>query len=161
VRPVAVAAMVLLAGWTALGVLWTESVGRTLHEASRTLGFAGLLLLVVCTFGRETWSRAVAAVTGAAIVLCCLAFASRLSPLTNALAESGYVPKRLSYPFNYWNAVGIWAAMTVGLALAWSAHSSRWWLRAGALAGSASRSPSHISRTRAPPPLGSWSRSSQ
>jgi hypothetical protein len=131
----AVAALVALAGWTALGVLWTESVGRTVHEASRTLGFAGLLLLVVCTFGRDTCWRAAAAVTGAAIVICCLAFASRLTPLNGALAESGYVPQRLSYPFNYWNAVGVWAAMTVGLALAWSAHSRRWWLRAAALAG--------------------------
>lgn len=136
---VAVAALIALAGWTALGALWSESVGRTLHEASRTLGFAGLLLFVLCTFGRETWWRAAAAVTATAILVCCLSFASRMAPLGGALEgaldESGYVTKRLNYPFNYWNAVGIWAAMTVGLALAWSAHAGRWWMRAAALAG--------------------------
>ncbi len=131
----AVAALIALAVWTGLGVLWTESVGRTLHEASRTLGFAGLLLLVVCTFGRDNWSRAAGAVTATAVLVCCLAMASRLSPLTSALEASGYAPSRLAYPFNYWNAVGVWAAMTVGLALAWSAHAARWWLRAAALGG--------------------------
>ena len=132
---VAVAALVVLAGWTALGALWSESVGRTLHEASRTLGFAGLLALVVCTFGRENWWRAAAAVTAVAILVCGLSFASRLTALDGALEETGYVTNRLSYPFNYWNAVGVWAAMTVGLALAASAHAGRWWLRAGPLAG--------------------------
>jgi hypothetical protein len=130
-----VVALIALAAWTAVGVLWTESVGRTLDEASRTLGFAGILLLVVCTFGRATWWRGAAAVTFAAILVCCLSLVSRLSPLTGALEQSGYVSERLSYPLNYWNAVGVWAAMTVGLALAFSAHAVRWWLRAAALAG--------------------------
>ena len=84
----AVAALIALAVWTGLGVLWTESVGRTLHEASRTLGFAGLLLLVVCTFGRDNWSRAAGAVTATAVLVCCLAMASRLSPLTSALRRA-------------------------------------------------------------------------
>jgi hypothetical protein len=131
----AVAALIALSAWTALGALWTDSVGRTLHEASRTLGFAGLLLIVVCTFGRDTWWRGVAGVTLAAIVICCVALASRLSPLSGALEESGYVSQRLSYPLNYWNAVGVWAAMTVGPALAWSAHATTWLLRSATLAG--------------------------
>src|SRR5262249_42355635 len=29
---------------------------------------------------------------------------------------------RLSYPFNYWNAVGAFAAMSIAMALVWSAH---------------------------------------
>jgi hypothetical protein len=31
-------------------------------------------------------------------------------------------PNRLSYPFGYWNAVGAWAAMSMAIGLAWSAH---------------------------------------
>jgi hypothetical protein len=132
----AVCGLVTLAAWMALGATWSESVGRTLHEASRTLGFAGILLVVVSTFGSD-WRRAAGAVTATTIVVCCLALTSRLAPnlLPSTLEQSGYVGKRLSYPFNYWNAVGSWAAMTVGLALAWSAHAERWWSRAMALGG--------------------------
>jgi hypothetical protein len=133
---VAFGSLVALAGWMALGSIWSDSVGRTLSEASRTFGFAGILLLVISAFG-PAWRGAVGAVTMAAVVVCCLALASRFGPavLPTGLEESGYVSKRLSYPFNYWNAVGAWAAMTVGLALAWSAHASRWWTRAAALGG--------------------------
>jgi hypothetical protein len=132
----AVGSLVMLAGWMALGATWSESVGRTLHEASRTLGFAGILLVVISTFGSD-WRRAAGALTATTIVVCCLALTSRLAPdlLSSTLDQSGYVGKRVNYPFNYWNAVGAWAAMTVGLALAWSAHARRWWSRAVALGG--------------------------
>ena len=113
--------LVALAGWTALGTLWSSSAGRTLQEASRTLGNAGMLLLVALPVRPQGWWRAAAAITVAAVIVCGLAFASRLLPgLSGALERTGYDTTRLNYPFNYWNAVGAWAAMTVGLALAWS-----------------------------------------
>ena len=43
---IAVVGLIALAAWTALGALWSSSVGRTLHEATRTLGYTGVLLLV-------------------------------------------------------------------------------------------------------------------
>ena len=59
------------------------------------------------------------ALTVAAVAICALAFASRLLPsLSGELERTGYDTRRLNYPFNYWNAVGTWAAMTVGLTLA-------------------------------------------
>jgi hypothetical protein len=133
---VAIVSLVAFAAWTAFGALWSSSVGRTLHEASRTLGFAGVLLLVVRAFGPREWRRAAVALTVAAVAICSLAFASRLLPnLSGELERTGYDTRRLNYPFNYWNAVGTWAAMTVGLTLAWSAHAPRWWWRALALDG--------------------------
>jgi hypothetical protein len=132
---VAIVGFMALAAWIGLGAIWSDSVGRTLREASRTLGLGGVLLLVVWTFGPRAWRRGVAATTAAAIFICCLAMVSRLTPLTGALEATGYVTKRLNFPFNYWNAVGVWAAMTVGLALAWSAHATRWCIRALALGG--------------------------
>jgi hypothetical protein len=41
---------------------------------------------------------------------------------------------RLSYPFNYWNAVGAWTVMSIALALAWSAHTRNLAIRAACLA---------------------------
>ena len=133
---VAVVSLIALAAWTAIGAQWSDSVGRTLLEATRTLGYAGALLLVVWTFGPRGWRWAALALTATAITVCSLALASRLLPgLTSQLDQTGYDTRRLNYPFNYWNAVGIWAAMTVGLALAWSAHAPRWWWRALPLGG--------------------------
>ena len=53
--------------------------------------------------------------------------------MPSAVEEAGIDSRRLSYPFNYWNAVGVWAAMTVSMTLAWSAHAARWWVRGIAL----------------------------
>jgi tetratricopeptide (TPR) repeat protein len=133
---VAVGALLALAAWTALGALWSSSVGRTLHEASRTLGYVGVLLLVARAFGPRGWRGAAVSLTVTAVTICFLALASRLLPsLSGELERSGYDTRRLNYPFNYWNALGTWAAMTIGLALAWSAHAPRWWWRALAIEG--------------------------
>lgn len=133
---IALVALIALAAWTAVGASWSSSVGRTLHEAARTLGYAGVLLLVVRAFGPRGWRGAAVALTVSAVTICALALASRLLPgLASELERTGYETRRLNYPFNYWNALGTWAAMTVGLALAWSAHAPRWWWRALALQG--------------------------
>ena len=81
-----------------------------------------------------TWRRASSRLRLS--IICILAFASRLLPslLPSAVEEAGIDTRRLSYPLNYWNAVGVWAAMTVSMALAWSAHAARWWVRGLALA---------------------------
>src|SRR5690242_4778224 len=52
----AVAALVALAAWTAVGLWWTESAERTVDEAARTLGVAGVLALVLVAFGGRAWS---------------------------------------------------------------------------------------------------------
>jgi hypothetical protein len=133
---IAIAGLLALAAWTALGVLWSSSVGRTLHETSRTLGYTGVLLLVALAFGPRGWRGAALGLSVTAVAICSVALASRLLPsLSGELERTGYDTRRLNYPFNYWNALGTWAAMTVGLALAWTAHAPRWWWRALALEG--------------------------
>ncbi|HWH96174.1 MAG TPA: O-antigen ligase family protein [Baekduia sp.] len=132
----AVVALVALAVWTAVGLLWTESAERTMTEVARTLGLAGVLLLVVCTFGGRSWNAAALWLTGGAIAVVALALVSRLAPdlVSSPLTTAGLY-RRLGYPFNYWNALGAWAAMTVALGLAVSAHASARWVRGGALGG--------------------------
>jgi hypothetical protein len=135
------ARLVLIAGlalvlWTAIGVAWTESAERTIVEAGRTVGFVGLFVLVLWTVGGREWHLPVVAAATVAVVICAVALASRLAPdaVTSTLAQAGD-RRRLSHPFNYWNAVGCWSAMTIALGLALSAHADRWWLRGVALAG--------------------------
>jgi hypothetical protein len=133
---VAVAALFGLAAWMAVGLVWTESDERTVIEIARTLGFAGLLLLVLWTYGRRDWQIAAGLLTGVAVVVCAMALVSRLEPdlLTSALTSRGLY-RRLAYPLNYWNGLGSWAAMAVALALAHSAHARSGWLQGAALAG--------------------------
>jgi hypothetical protein len=131
---VAVIAGLALALWMAIALAWTESAERTVVELGRALGYTGLLVLLVWTFGNREWRLAVVAVTAVAVLVCAVALASRLAPdaVTSTLAQEGD-PRRLSHPFEYWNAVGCWSAMTIGLGLALSAHADRSWLRAVAL----------------------------
>ena len=134
---VAIVALLALAGWTALGMGWTDSDERTYAEAMRVLGFAGLLLLTFWAVGASDAILASALLTAVAVGVCVLAVVSRLAPdvVSSTLAETGYEQRRLAYPFDYWNALGAWAAMTVGLTLGWSAHAGARRLRAAALAG--------------------------
>ena len=60
----------------------------------------------------------------AAVLVSGLAVASRLAPDAFPANDVKRVfdIQRLNYPFHYWNAVGAWSAMSIAMALAWSAH---------------------------------------
>jgi hypothetical protein len=125
-----------LVAWTAIGLLGTESEGRTVEELGRTLTYAGLFVLAWAAVGPGTWRAAGAGLTVAALVVPAIALASRLAPGAFepiALAEL-LEGERLAYPLGYWNAVAAWSAMAFSLGLAWSAHSRHLTARSLALA---------------------------
>lgn len=133
---VAVAALLGLAAWTLVGLAWTSSAERTVQETLRVVAYTGVVLLVAWAFRARHRAALVAAVSVGCAVICVLALVARLAPelLRSALAKSGYAASRLDFPFNYWNALGCWAAMTLALALAHSAHAPARWQRGAALA---------------------------
>jgi hypothetical protein len=130
------AAHVGLILWTALSFTWTDSDERTMAELARIVGYAGVVVLGVGALNRHTFRAAAAGFSVAAAGICAFALATRLFPdsLPQSEAAGIFRPDRLSYPLEYWNAVGIWSAMTVAIGLAWSAHADRTWVRALALA---------------------------
>jgi hypothetical protein len=132
----AVLCWMALAAWLAVGLTWTESLERTVIELTRVTGLAGVVLGIGWSFVGREWRLAAAALTAAAAGVCLVALISRLAPdlLASPLRSSG-LARRLSFPLNYWNALGCWAAMTVALTLPWSAHARRWPVRGAALAG--------------------------
>lgn len=137
VRPAAPARVVLgallaYALWTALSLTWTESSERTFTELARALDYLGVVLLLGLAVDRRTWRSAAAGLGAGALTVCLLALVSRLAPSAFPIdwAAQTFRADRLDYPFGYWNAVGAWAAMSAGLALAWSAHESSRPLRA-------------------------------
>ena len=121
--------------WVAVGLAWTESAERTVIELARVMGLGGIVLALGWSFVGREWRLAAATLTAAAAGVCLVALISRLAPdlLSSPLRSSG-LARRLSFPLHYWNAVGCWAAMTVALTLAWSAHAPWWPARGAALA---------------------------
>jgi O-antigen ligase/polysaccharide polymerase Wzy-like membrane protein len=119
-------ALLAYALWTALSLTWTESSERTFTELARALDYLGVVLLLGLVVDRRTWRSAAAGLGAGALTVCLLALASRLAPSAFPIDWAGrtFRADRLDYPFGYWNAVGAWAAMSAGLALAWSAHES-------------------------------------
>ena len=129
----ALAALVL---WTLLAFGWTESDERTSVELARIVAYAGLVVLVVGTLRSTSVGAAIAGAAVAGGVVCLLALASRLWPdafPADRIAKA-FSTTRLSYPFNYWNAVAAWGSMSTAMALAWSAHARHAAWRALALA---------------------------
>ena len=132
----AVLCWIALIAWLAASLAWTESAERSVIELTRVTGLMGIVIAVGWSFVGREWRLAAAALTAAAAGVCLVALVSRLAPdlLVSPLRSSGLV-RRLSFPFNYWNALGCWAAMTVALTLPWSVHARPWPARGVALAG--------------------------
>jgi O-antigen ligase/polysaccharide polymerase Wzy-like membrane protein/tetratricopeptide repeat protein len=121
---------------TALSLTWTESDERSFAELARLLFYVGLIALALAALHRHTWKAAAAGLSFAAFTVSGLAVASRLAPdaFPDALLGGTFPIDRLSYPFDYWNAVGAWGAISVAIGLAWSAHAERFWIRSLSLA---------------------------
>jgi O-antigen ligase len=131
-----IVALLLLAVWTAIGFSWTSSDERTFLELARFLHYAGVLLLIWSLVTRDNWRAVAAGLLVGSVAVSILAMASRLDPgafPTNYIGLRFDV-NRLSYPFNYWNAVGAWTVMSMAMALAWSAHTRNVFIRSACLA---------------------------
>jgi O-antigen ligase len=113
-------AVALLGGflvWTWIGLSWTSSHELTLDEVGRISTYLGMLVLGLCILTRDT-ARAllnglgcgIAAVCGAAVLY---KLEPSLFPADSA--RSLYATARLSYPFDYADGVGEYAA--IGLPL--------------------------------------------
>ena len=129
------AILVGLGAWTALGLGWTESDERTLAEVSRIVGYLGLLVLVLAVLDRDSWRAGAAGLAAGALLIAGVAVASRLAPdLFPDDPVKAFRRDRLTYPFDYWNAVGAWSAMAATAGLAWSVTAKRTAQRAAFLA---------------------------
>ncbi len=125
-----------LIAWLALSLLWTESDERTVAELARLLGYLGLITLALLALNRHTFGAAAAGISFATLGITALAVGSRLFPqlLPESAVDEAIRGDRLSYPLDYWNAIGAWGAMATAIGLGWSAHVSRDAVRAAVLA---------------------------
>lgn len=133
---VVLATLACFGAWTAASLAWTTSPERTLAEIARIGTHLAILVALAFLVSRAAWPRVLTAILLAAATICLLAIAGRLAPSwfdAAGVAQPGNA-RRLTYPLGYWNALGIWAAMTAVLALACSAHYTARWARGLSLA---------------------------
>ncbi len=100
-----------LAAWTALSIAWSVQPSESWQAANLTLAylavFAGTIALAHVAPGR--WSGVLGGVVLAAVVLCGWSLLVKAFPSISSLD----LYARLRAPFDYWNAVGLMAALGV------------------------------------------------
>ena len=110
-------ALALLAVWTLLSSQWSGAAGRAAIEFDRTL----LYLLVLLLFGfvarrQGDLGRLLRWLAAGVCAVCVVAFLARLLPDVFKSDET-FANDRLTFPITYWNAVGLFAALGLVLAL--------------------------------------------
>lgn len=129
----------LLAGfllWTWLGLAWTTSHQRTLDQVCRVSTYLGVLVIGLCAVRADNARALVGGLACGIAVVSLLAVLSKLTPslFPADTASSFYATARLSYPFDYADGVGEYAALGIPLLLYLASDARRLLVRAGALA---------------------------
>jgi O-Antigen ligase len=106
--------------WTALSLIWTESIERSWADLARLASYVGVFALALFTCGKNDARRLLAAVATGIAFVALVALLSRLHPdWFPAAGETAEfldpAQERLSYPIHYWNALG--ALIAIGLPL--------------------------------------------
>jgi hypothetical protein len=119
---VAGAGLLALAVLTVLSMGWAGDGGRAFEEGVRVAGYLGLFALVIVASPAESARAWLAGVALGLLAVTALALGSRIQPSLfphqDLIELLPSVRTRLSYPLNYWNALGALAALSAIL-LAW------------------------------------------
>lgn len=116
---IALCALGCLALWTATSVLWSSDVTSTVLETERVMAYTAALAAFLLVPHRSHAVQLVAGVFTCGVIVCAWALGTRLFPETLGYSTLPFGPGRLFAPVGYWNALGMFAAVTVLLALAY------------------------------------------
>jgi O-antigen ligase len=99
-------------GLTALSVVWSVQPDESWQEAGRMLAYSALFAAAVALvrLAPRRWSSLLGGVLLASVVVCAYALLTKILP--NQL-DPGDPYARLRAPYDYWNAIGLSAAMGV------------------------------------------------
>jgi O-antigen ligase len=118
---VMIGSLLAFVGWVALSGLWTESWPATVREVERDVLYPLAVLGAAVVFSGRSSRRLLGAVFVAITLVSWYALATRIFPDRAGSFDpiAGY---RLFRPIGYWNALGIFAAIGILLALAFAAR---------------------------------------
>jgi O-antigen ligase len=118
-----------LTAWTALSGLWADAVQAPVLEVERTLVYLVLVatLLIAARAGSAGAMLGGAALAGT--LISGFALVTRLRPDLFGLYDDPVAHGRLYQPIGYWNALGIFAAMTAALCLGAAMRARTPWIR--------------------------------
>ncbi len=139
-RQVALVLLGAFAAWSTASTLWSLSSERSLDEVSRLATYLGILWLAALSLGdRRVLAHVVGALATGIFVIAGLALLGRLHPglFAGATATANALPgtrSRLSWPLNYWNALGALIAFGVPLFVALATSARHAWARSAAAA---------------------------
>jgi len=125
---IALGLLAAFAGWTAIGVSWSSSSGRSVVEVARVLVYVGVFAVALLTGGRGRMRITLGGVAAGCATIAVVALLSRLQPSwfpENELPQVLVgVQSRLAYPVGYWNALAGLIAIGMPLLL-WAVTSAR------------------------------------
>jgi hypothetical protein len=106
------AAFVVLAGVTAVSIVWSISPDNSWIETSRTISYLAVFAaaLAAAHMARQGWAVLLRGILIAGFAVCAYAAVSRVFPGSLASTE---IYARLGAPYGYWNALGATAALAV------------------------------------------------
>ncbi|MCL2770236.1 MAG: O-antigen ligase family protein, partial [Solirubrobacterales bacterium] len=113
-RPVrglwAVGGLLAFTGLTALSVAWSIRPDASLVDTGRMLAYAALFgaCVALVRAAPSRWPALIGAVTLGAVVVCGYALLTKVFP---AQLDHNDIYSRLRAPYDYWNAIGLTAAM--------------------------------------------------
>jgi hypothetical protein len=119
---VALSLLACFVAWTALSLVWTESLERTWADLARVIAYLGIFGLALFLRGSKGARLMVGAVAAGIACVAVVALLSRLHPAwfpeadqtARFLSDSR---ERLAYPLNYWNALAGLIAIGIPLLL--------------------------------------------
>lgn len=105
--------------WTWIGLSWTSSHELTLDSVCRLSTYLGVFLLGLCALSADTARSLVNGLGCGIAAVSALAIMSKLTPslFPADTASSFYATARLSYPFDYADGVGEYAALGLPVVL--------------------------------------------
>jgi len=125
--------LVAFAGWVALSTLWSVSSAQPVLETERSLVYVAAVAALFCVASRRSFPWVAGALLAAIYSVAMYPLATRLFP-GQLVAYPPSIGYQLAAPFGYWNALGVFVAMGVLLAIGFAAHGRTAALRAASAA---------------------------
>ena len=118
-----------IAGWTALSAVWAAAVQAPVLEVERTLVYVALVGTLLVTARRGGAGPMLGGAALAGVLVSGFALVTRLRPDLFGLYDDPVAHGRLYQPIGYWNALGIFAAMTLVICLGAAMRGRTPWVR--------------------------------